>query len=330
MHPPMLRRLARAAAITACLGASQGPAATRSGFVLVANQQSANASLINLATDSMRLIDVGTGPHEAAISPSGAVGVVTVYGQQRPGNELAVIDIRGGTVTRHVSLGEYTRPHGVVFLDERRVVVTSEASQNLVVVDLVDGRVLHAIPTGAQGSHMAAVSADGRRAWTANVGSGSVGEFDLANARWVRTIPTGPRTEGIAVTPDGRWVLAGSNDNGTVSVINGATGVVDTVLSGFSLPYRIATSRDGRTAIVCDPQGDRIHVVDIAQRRVSWVLESLGSPRGVTISADGSTAFVTLNGSRELAVVDMTARRIVKRIAVGASPDGVGYGPVPR
>jgi hypothetical protein len=34
----------------------------RRGHVLVANQQSANASLIDLATDSMRFIDVGTGP----------------------------------------------------------------------------------------------------------------------------------------------------------------------------------------------------------------------------------------------------------------------------
>ena len=35
--------------------------AARRGHVLVANQQSANASLIDLATDSMRFIDVGTG-----------------------------------------------------------------------------------------------------------------------------------------------------------------------------------------------------------------------------------------------------------------------------
>ena len=81
---------------------AQGP---RRGHVLVANQQSANASLIDLATDSMRFIDVGVGPHEAVIAPSGTVGVVTIYGTQTPGNELAIIDIKAGTLKRKISLG---------------------------------------------------------------------------------------------------------------------------------------------------------------------------------------------------------------------------------
>ena len=93
----------------------------------VANQQSGNGSLIDLRTDSMRFIPVGAGPHEAILSPSGRVGVVTVYGTQMPGNELAIIDMKTGTVTRKISLGEYTRPHGALFMprDESRVVVTS-------------------------------------------------------------------------------------------------------------------------------------------------------------------------------------------------------------
>ena len=73
---------------------------SRSGFVLVANQQSANASLIDLSTDKMTFIDVGVGPHEAVIAPSGRVGVVTIYGTQVPGNELAIIDIKAGAVKR--------------------------------------------------------------------------------------------------------------------------------------------------------------------------------------------------------------------------------------
>ncbi len=53
----------------------------------------------------------------------------------------------------------------------------------------------------------------------------------------------------------------------------------------------------------------------------------LESPRGVTISPDGKTAFVTLNADRSVAVVDLTTRNIVRQVGVGASPDGVGFGP---
>jgi DNA-binding beta-propeller fold protein YncE len=335
-----MRRIAVGLITTiACVGATsarddststQPPAqGLRTGYVLVANQQSGNASLIDLRTDSMRLIDVGTGPHEAQISPSGRVGVVTIYGTQVPGNQLAVIDIKTGTVTRTISLGQYTRPHGALFMpgDESRVVVTSEATQNIVIVDIAEGKVEAAISTGAMGSHMVGLTADGKRAYTSDVGSGAVSEMDLVTKSLVRVIPIAPQVEGIAVAPDGSTIWAGSNANGTVAVIDGRTGTVATTLSGFSLPYRLAISSDGRTAIICDPQGDKIHIADVAQRKVSWSLDNLGSPRGVSISADGKTAFVTLAADRTVGIVDLVERKLVRKIGVGQSPDGVGYGP---
>jgi YVTN family beta-propeller protein len=304
----------------------------RSGHVLVANQQSGNASLIDLATDSMRFIDVGTGPHEAVISPSGRVGVVTIYGTQTPGNELAIIDINAGTVKRKISLGEYTRPHGAMFLpgDESRVVVTSEATQRIVLVNVESGTIEGTISTGAAGSHMVGVTRDASRAFTSDVGAGAVSEMDLAKKAFVRVIPVAPRVEGIAVAPDGSTVWAGSNTNGTVSVIDTRTGTIVETLSGFSLPYRLAISADGRTAIICDPQGNAIHVADVATRKVLWKLDGLASPRGVTIAPDGKTAFVTLAEDPSVGVVDLVERKLVRKIGVGASPDGVGYGPVSR
>jgi YVTN family beta-propeller protein len=323
--------------VLACAGldtAPQRPAHDlRSGYLLVANQQSANVSLIDLRTDSMRFIPVPPGPHEAVIAPSGAVGVVTIYGGQGVmGNQLVVVDLRTGAISRTISLGEYTRPHGAVFLpsDETRVVVTSESTQRLVLVNLATGSVEHAIATQAGGSHMVAITADGKRAFTANVGSGSVSEIDLVAKNLVRVIPVAPQAEGIAVAPDGSTVWAGSNANGTVSVIDTRTGAIVETLTGFRLPYRLAISTDGRTAIICDPQGDRIHVADVAQRKVIWTLDALGSPRGVNIAPDGKTAFVTLAADQTVGVIDLENRRLTRRVRVGASPDGVWYGPVPR
>src|SRR5690349_21433931 len=252
----------------------------RSGYVLVANQQSANASLIDLSTDKMTFIDVGVGPHEAVIAPSGRVGVVTIYGTQVPGNELAIIDIKASAVKRKISLGQYTRPHGAMFLpgDESRVVVTSEATQNIVLVNIERGVVEVAIPTGAQGSHMVGLTRDASRAWTSDVGTGAVSEMDLKTKALVRVIPIAPRVEGIAVSPDGSTVWAGSNVNGTVSVIDTKLGTIVKTLGGFSLPYRLAISVDGKTAIICDPQGNSIHVADVATQAVIWKLEGLASP----------------------------------------------------
>lgn len=309
------------------------PAEPRSGYVLVANQQSGSASLIDLRDDKARIIAVGSGPHEAVIAPSGRVAVVTIYGiAGAPGNQLAVVDIASGTVTRTISLGEYTRPHGAMFLpaDESRVIVTSEATKNIVIVNIAEGKVEGAIPTGAAGSHMVALTADGKRAFTSDVGAGAVSEMDLTSKTLVRVIPVAPRVEGVAVTPDGSAVWAGSNTNGTVSIIDTKTGTIVETLSGFKLPYRLAMSDDGRTAIICDPDGDKIHVADVAQRKVLWTLDNLGSPRGVDIAPDGRTAFVTLAADDTMGIVDLETRKLVRKVKVEKSPDGVWYGPSPK
>ncbi|HKV98868.1 MAG TPA: YncE family protein [Vicinamibacterales bacterium] len=328
-----MSRLAAATAIVALAGVwADSPADLRAGFVLVANQQSASASLINLKDDSAKIIAVGNGPHEAVIAPSGRTGVVTIYGLAgAPGNELAVIDIARGSVTKMISLGQYTRPHGANFLpgDETRVAVTSETTRNVVIVNLTDGTVEHAIPTNAATSHMVAITADGTRAFTSNIGGGSVSELDLAASAPVRTIAVAPQVEGIAVTPDGGAVWAGSNANGTVSIIDTKTGTIAATLPGFSLPYRLAMSRDGRTAIVCDPQGDKLHVADVRARRIVWTLDGIGSPRGVNIAPDGKTAFVTLAADETMGVIDLETRKLTRKIKVQQSPDGVWYGPNP-
>ena len=61
---------------------------------------------------------------------------------------------RIAVVTKTISLGEYTRPHGAMFMpgNETRVAVTSETTQNLVLVSLSEGKVEGAIPTQAGGT----------------------------------------------------------------------------------------------------------------------------------------------------------------------------------
>ena len=80
-------------------------------------------------------------------------------------------------------------------------------------------------------------------------------------------------------------------------------------------------------AIVCDPQGNAIHVIDVALRKVTWKLDTGGSPRGVTIARDGRTAYVTIADDPSVAIIDLTDRKLIRRVGVGASPDGVGAGP---
>lgn len=297
-------------------------------MLLVANQQSGNASIVDLATGAVTHIDVGQGPHETAISPDGQWGVVTVYGTQAPGNTLAIIDMREQTLERTIDLGTFRRPHDVSFLpgSNSRIVVTSEAAQRIVEVDIATGTVTGQMETGATGSHMLALANDGRTLFSANMGSGSVSQLDLAERAFVRHIAVAPRPEGIAITPDGREVWVGSNEAGTVTVLETVNGTVVSTIPSLGFPYRITMSPDGRRVAVPDPEGNRIHVLDASTHRLLGDIALGGSPRGVDIAPDNRTAFVTLGPEGAVVVVDLEERRLLSRHAVGTAPDGVGWG----
>ena len=289
--------------------------------VVVANQQSASASILNADGVAMKHVQVGAGPHEAAISRDGKVAVVSIYGAQVPGNQIAVIDLVRDSVIRTIDLGQYTRPHGMAFLgaSSDRIVATSEATNNVVLVNLTTGAV-EAIGTNARASHMIAVTADGTRGWTANVIDHSVSEIDLVNKRFVRsfTVPTQP--EGIAVTPSGSEVWVGSNATGAVTVISTQTGQITRTLTGATFPYRLASSSDGRTMAIVDGQADRLRIADVATGTYTGEV-TLTQPRGVSI-LNNRTAYVTL-AAGALAVVDLSTRAVLRTIQVQASPDGV-------
>jgi DNA-binding beta-propeller fold protein YncE len=306
---------------------------TTTGTLLVANQQSASATIVDVATRATTTIDVGIGPHETVISPDGRWGIVTIYGLGgAPGNTLAVVDLAEKKVARTIDLGEYMRPHGASFLpgSSSRVVVTSEATQNVVLVDIAQGKVLGAVSTRHPGSHMLGVTADGKHVFTSNVGWGGISEIDLATMSFARDLQVSAQTEGVAVAPDGSTVWLGANQAGTVSVIDTKSWSIATTLNGLGMPYRIGISPDGSTAVICDPKDDKIHIADVRQRKITGEIASLGSPRGVKIAPDNRTAFITLGAQNAVAAVDLVDRTVLWKVPVGASPDGVWYGPTPR
>jgi YVTN family beta-propeller protein len=319
-------------AMLAALVATLPLGAQTSGTVIVANQQSASATIVDVATKSTVTLDVGTGPHEAVISPDGRWGVVTIYGLQTPGNQLAIIDLAAKKVTRTIDLGDYKRPHGAAFIagSSSSLVVTSEATQNVVLVDIAAGKVLGAIPTNRPGSHMLGITRDGSRLWTSDVSFGGISEIDLTNKRFVRDLAVAQATEGIAATPDGSAIWVGSNKEGSVSIVDTKTWSVTTTLPNLGMPYRIGISPDGSLAAVCDPQGNKVVVVDVRTRKTLGSIESLGSPRGVVIAPDNRTAYVTLGRDNAVVGLDLVALKEVWRSPVGTSPDGVGFGRPPH
>jgi YVTN family beta-propeller protein len=127
---------------------------------------------------------------------------------------------------------------------------TAEGSGAVARYDPVADRVDWIGRTQAAGSHMLALSNDAATVYTANVPGGSVSIVPVAasgetTAR--KTIAAVPLTEGVAFSPDGREVWAGSVQNGGIAIIDVATETVVAKISAGLPAYRLVFAPDGKS-----------------------------------------------------------------------------------
>ena len=300
-----------------------------SGTLIVTNKTPATASIIDVATGRMlATLPTGQGPHEVAISRDGSVAVVTDYGAQGPGgNTLTVIDVPGQRVARTIELGQYRRPHGIVFLPgDSLVAVTSEASRTVLIVHVGAGEIRRVIPTQQNGSHMVGVVADGSLMYTGNIGSGTVSELNGRTGEFIRTFDVPAQPEAINVTPDGAEVWVGSNATGRVSVLDPKTGAVATAAEGLGWPYRVLFTPDRRTVLLPDLRNEELRFLERATRRELGRLSFPGGgPQGITITPDGKYVFQSLSEQGRVAIIDVASRAVRGHLEAGTTPDGVAY-----
>lgn len=300
-----------------------------SGTLIVTNKTPSTATIIDVATgQALATLPTGNNPHEVVLSANGRTAVITDYGTGASPT-LTVIDVPAKRVVRTISLGQYTAPHGIVYLPgDSLVAVTSERTNHVVIVAVGSSEIRKAIPTNKRGSHMVGVTGDGRRAWTGDMGDHTVSELDVVAGTYVRSIAVPDQPEAINVTPDGREVWVGSNATGKVSVIDPATGSVTTAAAGVSWPYRILFTPDAKTVVIPDLRNHEVRFLERATRKeLSRISLAGAGPQGVIMTPDGRYLLESLSAQARVVVIDMRTRAVVGHIPAGQTPDGIAYTP---
>lgn len=331
--------------VAALVGGSRAACAAT---LLVANKSDDTVSLLSLPSGEVRVtLPTGPGPHEAAVAADGRTAVIANYGRNEPGSSLTVIDVASAKVLRTIDLGEHRRPHGLAWLGDGRLLVTSEGSRHLLIVDPKAGKVERAIPTEQEISHMVAVAPGGGRAFVANIRSGSVTVVDLAKGKKIRNVATGEGAEGIAVTPDGKQVWVGNRAADTLSVLDAMTLEILAQVKCPGFPIRVAISPDGKRVLVSCARSGEVAVFDAAARTevlrrkldLSAVKEtasrlfgdSFGAspvPVGLVIAPDGKLAWVAATQADAVVAVDPASLEVRGLLRAGREPDGMAYSAV--
>jgi YVTN family beta-propeller protein len=155
----------------------------------------------------------------------------------------------------------------------------------------------------------------------------------------------------LAFSPDGRQVYVTEWFEGTVAVIDAATGRVTSRLpTAGRHPTGLAASADGRRLAVTNSGSASVWVASLSERspqpaarssgndnaasrvasrraaatgyglRATDCISLPGMPFDVVLSRDGETAFVALTQLDQVAVIDLESRRVTERIPVGRRP----------
>ncbi len=307
-----------------------------------ADAESGNAATLlvgNKGEDSLSFIDLATGtesarrqtgkmPHEIAISPDGRLAAVVSYG----GETIDIFDIRARERIETISLAPARRPHGILWLDDGRIIATAEGSDGIAIVSPPTGetqqREITTIATGQKGSHMLVVTPDKSRAFVTNMQSGTVSVLDLIGMVKIDDLAAGTEPEGLAITPDGATVWVADRRGDQLHIFDTASLQKLASIPTGTFPIRVAISPDGKTAITSNLGNGSLGLFDVATRKAKGTIEVSGTAesRQVTIlfSRNGQILYVAETGPDTVAEVDFATGKIIRRFSVGADGDGLG------
>ena len=152
--------------------------------------------------------------HELLVIPETGLAYVPIFGDgihgrnPNPGHTLWVIDLLKRELVCDIDLSPYVAPHTVRLGADGLIYITCENSAVVAVIDPKTNKMIDAIDTGSTNGHRLAIAPDGRRLYTDNEEDATVSVIDLPNRKLFGKIKTPQALAGIAVSGDGRTVVA--------------------------------------------------------------------------------------------------------------------------
>lgn len=314
--------------------------------LLVCNKAENTVSIFSVARRAeLAVLKTGVGPREIAVSPDGRTAVVTDYGNAKPGHTLTVIDVVAAKVRRTINLQQpsgsptpnnklFLRPHGVQFVSDHRVIVTSESSRRLLLVNLKTGHIERTWSTPQRTMRMVAVTKDGKHAAASSVADGTLVFFDLTGIKSAlpSLIKTGEGAEGLAVHPITGNAWVGNRSDNTISIVSRKTGKVAKTLDTGTAPFRVAFTADHKLVLVTCAESGELMIFDAANQKLLREgsihgdrSEQSSLPLGVVSGPDSRFAYVTCARGEFIAIVDLKTGQLIDRIDARKSPDGIAY-----
>ncbi len=130
----------------------------------------------------------------------------------------------------------------------------------------------------------------------------------------------------LALTNDGRTLIASNMLNGTISFISVITanqGQVQVEIPVGRDPRGLALTADNSRVVVANSGDNTLTVINALDQSLVGTIELGGSMPYAIVIPDNETAYVSLQGSNEIVTVSLSGLRVTQRIRVPVRPTGL-------
>jgi YVTN family beta-propeller protein len=272
-----------------------------------------------------------------------AASTVRIIQTNSAGDDVSIIDPATnkvvGTITGiEVNHGAAAAPDG------SRYYISNEGRSTLDVVDRKTLAITRSIPLSGHPNNIA-ISKDGRRVYVSiAVAPGSVDVIDIESLANVKTIPAKGAVHNTYVTPDGKYVISGSIQGKTITVIDQKT---ETPVWWLEMdqgirPMAFLTNPDGSTkwifvqltafngfAVVdfaTRKEINRIKLPDLPPGKKPYLFGGNES-HGMAVTSDEKTLIVNSRLNSAIYFYSVPGLQVLGSTEVGRSPDWVTLTP---
>jgi DNA-binding beta-propeller fold protein YncE len=269
--------------------------------------------------------------HELLVVPETGLAYVPIFGDgihgrnPNPGHTLWVIDCLNRKLVKSIDLSPLVGPHTVRLGPDGLIYITCENSAKVAVIDPNTNAMIDAIDSGSTNGHRLCISADGRRLYTDNEEDATVSVIDLPNRKLLGKIATPQKLAGIAVSGDGRTMVAVSDEAPVVFLIDTQAGRVvrEVPLKGVAKPAQIARyAPDDSLIVVTSLNSNTVSLIDPPFEQQAPV--AVGD-QPMDVAFRGTELFVACQGDGSMHVIDIPRRRLKQSFQAGTGCESVGF-----
>ncbi|HYE94073.1 MAG TPA: cytochrome D1 domain-containing protein [Terriglobales bacterium] len=294
----------------------------------VTNTKSDSISIIDTNTFEVTgTIPLGKGkPNRIVFEPNGRTAWV-VYDRS---HDLGVVDATTKKLVKRLKIGG--NPYNLAVSPDNRYLYVldwaSDTSNDEVIAwDLKTEKIEWRLEVSTWPAH-SVFSRDGKLLYVSGETAGDLTVIDLASRTAVaRVVHGGGDAMGLALSPDGKTLYAGTGENKSVLKLDTATHKQVGTIAVPGVVHETTLTLDGKFLYVTLRKANKVVVISTADDRIVKTIDSRGYPDLVTMEPSGRYALVSNRYADAVSVIDVATHKEVRRIAVGKAPHGMALRP---